>query len=204
MILNLSIRRYPLPNMTELIALRKECVYPSPVDPRYWNGGLHELLDEDTILARHDGDPTSHFAVACDGGGAILAYSRFSLCSTAEATHASEAGNAVAKLHVIVAREDVRGRELQWKSKVASRKGRIGVTVCGEIVAFCRSHGCSAIESEIVVHPIPNLPSLRLHRTLGFGASAKPLRYTTRLHESGARHEIAYTTLSLKLAVAEQ
>jgi hypothetical protein len=177
--------------------LRRSVYYPTAGDEQYWGGGLHELLDADTIGRRHRADPDSHFALVRSPDGALQAYARFSFTS-----HLSEwpvgamRPSRLAEMHVVVASATARSHWHQWSLPHGRFvDGRVGAIVYEEVCRLCSAAGCEAILAEVAVSPVPNLASLVLHRKLGFSSLQLPPRIHVRPEGGGQASTVHFLRL---------
>lgn len=148
--------------------LRQEMLYPTPLDTRYWSGGVYGMVNVSTIKETHTNDESSYLLLLKSIDD-LVAYSRFSLNITDEISISSDyqhINNAI--VHIIAAKSYVRGRNHMVTYGETKYEGKIGNIVYRIIFDFCKSHSARSLVADICVYPIPNLASLRLHHKLGF------------------------------------
>jgi len=176
----------------ELIELRRLYFYPSAFDARYWQGGLHSLLDVDTMRATHEEDRGSHFVFCFDADGKIQAYARFSLSvspTTVFGDQLDVENVAPIFVHVLVAHPGLRGKHIETVWKRVNQKGKIGHLLYSLILDFGGQSGGNLVSADVCVSPIPNIPSLALHANLQFVPLGGPLGLRTARFDSRNREE---------------
>ncbi len=156
----------------QIIDIRKENFYSSPYDLNYWEGGLHSIFSKTSINEQQKTDPSSYFALAIDHNQVIKAYSRFStkinneeICNK---TLSVPKDTKMAMLHVIAASKAIQGKKQNWKNSHQTIKEKVGTFFYKKIVNFCREKNSQIIMVDICIYPIPNIPSLILHKNLDF------------------------------------
>jgi hypothetical protein len=187
--------------LSKIMALRRQSYFDDPLDERYWTGGLHELLSEPELLARHEEDPSSSYLVGMEKSGEVVAYARYSLSGKGEEWLREPTRlQRIAVAHVLLAHSRIRGRESAWLLPDGSNQnGRVGHILYQAIMDRCLVAGCETLCAEVFVAPAPNLPSLRLHYRLGFRASGLPLRSVVRVRR-GADVDVQFLKLNLTIS----
>ena len=175
----------------QIMHIRKGHFHDNASDDSYWNGGIQVLLDEEAILKSHESDLTSRFCLITDPNNKLISYARFSI-------NCQIIGNFnLSKIHVVASDKTIIGKKLSFE-----RDGNVMTLTAGKmlfesIISFCREQRTDVLLSEVAVFPYPNLPSLILHRELGFISCANSLKHTKR--ENGQSNAFIILGKSLSL-----
>ena len=189
--LTLVITDTPGDIYASLMSIRQESYFPSAYDERYWGGGIHKLLSAEEIRRMHAEDAGSMFALAYAADGQLQAYSRFTIGTKLEEAAARqiacEQEGKVTFIHVIAARSQFRGQALTWQMNGQARQGKVGRVLYDEICNVSIARGMKMAVAEVCIYPIPNIPSLLLHRNAGFVALKRggDVQIRASRHDSG-------------------
>ncbi len=189
--LTLVITDTPGDIYASLMSVRQESYFPSAYDERYWGGGIHKLLSAEEIRRMHAEDAGSMFALAFTPDNQLQAYSRFTVGTKLEEVAprhvACEQEGEVTFIHIIAARSQIRGQALTWQVNGQARQGKVGRVLYDEICNFSIERGMKMAVAEVCVYPVPNIPSLLLHRNAGFVALGKgeDVQIRASRHDSG-------------------
>lgn len=175
--------------LDEIMRLRKQYFYDDIYDERYWDGGIYGLLSKEIIFKSHNEDASSLFLLICDSRKNLVGYSRFS-------TSAKTIGTRnFAQIHIFICDRDLRGIHLNIVEKEVITKVKLGKFMLEKVLQKCNEMDCSGIFSEICIFPYPNIPSLILHRKMGF-TSFLPLPAHFSNYKKG---EVLFTTMGKML-----
>ncbi|MGK7896939.1 MAG: hypothetical protein AB4372_25830 [Xenococcus sp. (in: cyanobacteria)] len=171
--LKFTITKFPEDSSYEqIINIRKVNHYNHHYNYSYWSGGFRSISTPESMRERHEFDSNSYFAFAVDEKKKIKAYAHFSTeindNSIWKKSLSTAKNTKIAMIHAIAATKDIQGKNQEWKSDSKLEEEKVGIFFYKKIFNFCLKQNSELIIADVCIYPLPNLPSLIIHKKFNF------------------------------------